>query len=165
MAAIWKLLWTKSFQQNGIEMEPFAIPWKVMMICQVSEPINGNTSTSNVVASSSFSPPTTVLQSGHVKSSLMGPSMNIPVRQDAIEGVCCLVFWRWFGPKILGVSRSPARTLLIMFWHFLSVCPQIKNGRLALGTWQGIYLNEHRDQGGWGGGHSRRIIITLQGTS
>ena len=54
---------------------------------------------------------------GHVKSSLMGPSLNIPIR----------------------------------------------NGRLALGTWQGIYLNEHRDQGGWGGGHTRRIIITLQG--
>uniref|UniRef100_A0A7S2UNK1 Secondary thiamine-phosphate synthase enzyme n=1 Tax=Attheya septentrionalis TaxID=420275 RepID=A0A7S2UNK1_9STRA len=56
---------------------------------------------------------------GHVKSSLMGPSLNIPIR----------------------------------------------NGRLALGTWQGILLNEHRDQGGWGGGHSRNIIITLQGTS
>lgn len=54
---------------------------------------------------------------GHVKSSLMGPSINIPIR----------------------------------------------NGRLALGTWQGIYLNEHRDQGGWGGGHARRIVITLQG--
>ncbi len=40
---------------------------------------------------------------------------------------------------------------------------QIRNGRLALGTWQGIYLNEHRDQGGWGGGHQRNIIITLQG--
>ncbi|KAL7519004.1 hypothetical protein ACHAWX_003804 [Stephanocyclus meneghinianus] len=56
---------------------------------------------------------------GHVKSSLMGPSLNIP----------------------------------------------IKNGRLALGTWQGIYLNEHRDQGGWGGGHTRNIVITLQGQS
>jgi secondary thiamine-phosphate synthase enzyme len=54
---------------------------------------------------------------GHVKTSLMGPSLNIPIR----------------------------------------------NGRLALGTWQGIYLNEHRDQGGWGGGHTRRIIVTLQG--
>lgn len=45
----------------------------------------------------------------HVKSSLMGPSVNIPIR----------------------------------------------NGRLALATW--------RDQGGWGGGHARRIVITLQG--
>jgi len=34
----------------------------------------------------------------------------------------------------------------------------ITNGRLALGTWQGIYLNEHRNQGG-----SRRVVVTLQG--
>ena len=39
----------------------------------------------------------------------------------------------------------------------------IRNGRLALGTWQGVYLCEHRDQGGWGGGHARTIVITLQG--
>ena len=56
---------------------------------------------------------------GHVKSSLMGTSLNIPIR----------------------------------------------NGHMALGTWQGIYLNEHRNQGGWGGGHTRKIIITLQGQS
>lgn len=31
-------------------------------------------------------------------------------------------------------------------------------GRLALGTWQGIYLGEHRDQGG-----ARRVLATLQG--
>ncbi|MBL0688643.1 MAG: YjbQ family protein [Pseudoalteromonas sp.] len=34
----------------------------------------------------------------------------------------------------------------------------ISDGQLALGTWQGIYLGEHRDHGG-----SRRIIATLQG--
>lgn len=34
----------------------------------------------------------------------------------------------------------------------------IQHGRLALGTWQGIYLNEHRNFGG-----SRRLIITVQG--
>jgi len=54
---------------------------------------------------------------GHVKSSLMGVSVDVP----------------------------------------------ISGGRLALGTWQGIYLNEHRDQGGWGGGHTRSIVVTLQG--
>ncbi|KAG2493097.1 hypothetical protein HYH03_008760 [Edaphochlamys debaryana] len=48
----------------------------------------------------------------HVKSSLMGPSLNVPV------------------------SR----------------------GRFALGTWQGIYLNEHRNMGG-----ARSVVITLQG--
>jgi len=34
----------------------------------------------------------------------------------------------------------------------------IRQGALALGTWQGIYLGEHRDHGG-----SRRLIVTLQG--
>lgn len=34
----------------------------------------------------------------------------------------------------------------------------IANGRLALGTWQGIYLCEHRNHGG-----SRRIVITVHG--
>jgi secondary thiamine-phosphate synthase enzyme len=34
----------------------------------------------------------------------------------------------------------------------------VSGGRLALGTWQGIYLCEHRDRGG-----SRRIVATLQG--
>jgi len=48
----------------------------------------------------------------HIKSSLLGPSLTIP----------------------------------------------IKNGRLELGTWQGIYLCEHRDYGG-----ARQIIVTIQG--
>jgi len=34
----------------------------------------------------------------------------------------------------------------------------IRDGHLALGTWQGIYLGEHRDHGG-----SRRIVVTMQG--
>ena len=49
----------------------------------------------------------------HIKSSLLGPSLTIPVM----------------------------------------------NGKLALGTWQGIYLCEHRDYGG-----SRRLVLTLQGS-
>ena len=48
----------------------------------------------------------------HIKSSLLGPSRTIPVR----------------------------------------------NGRLALGTWQGIYLCEHRNRGG-----RRKVIATLMG--
>lgn len=34
----------------------------------------------------------------------------------------------------------------------------ISNGQLALGTWQGIYLGEHRNHGG-----SRRVVVTIQG--
>jgi secondary thiamine-phosphate synthase enzyme len=48
----------------------------------------------------------------HIKSSLLGASLNIPVG----------------------------------------------NGQPRLGTWQGIYLCEHRDQGG-----SRRIVVTVHG--
>lgn len=39
-----------------------------------------------------------------------------------------------------------------------SVTIPISQGQLALGTWQGIYLGEHRDFGG-----ERRIIATFQG--
>jgi secondary thiamine-phosphate synthase enzyme len=36
----------------------------------------------------------------------------------------------------------------------------VSRGRLALGTWQGIYLCEHRDRGG-----QRRLVATLWGES
>lgn len=36
----------------------------------------------------------------------------------------------------------------------------VSAGRLALGTWQGIYLGEHREQGG-----PRQVLATLQGTA
>ncbi|NWF37183.1 secondary thiamine-phosphate synthase enzyme YjbQ [Mariprofundus sp. KV] len=39
-----------------------------------------------------------------------------------------------------------------------SISIPISNGSLAMGTWQGIYLGEHRDHGG-----ARRIIVTLHG--
>jgi secondary thiamine-phosphate synthase enzyme len=39
-----------------------------------------------------------------------------------------------------------------------SVLIPIHNGHLALGTWQGIYLCEHRDRGG-----SRSLVITAWG--
>jgi secondary thiamine-phosphate synthase enzyme len=39
-----------------------------------------------------------------------------------------------------------------------SVIIPITNGRLNLGTWQGIYLCEHRDHGG-----SRQIVLTVCG--
>ena len=41
-----------------------------------------------------------------------------------------------------------------------SVTIPIRKGRLALGTWQGIYLGEHRDHGG-----GRTVVATLSGQS
>jgi secondary thiamine-phosphate synthase enzyme len=39
-----------------------------------------------------------------------------------------------------------------------SVTIPIRDGHLALGTWQGVYLGEHRDHGG-----SRTVVVTISG--
>jgi secondary thiamine-phosphate synthase enzyme len=39
-----------------------------------------------------------------------------------------------------------------------SITVPIKNGMLNLGTWQGIYLCEHRNHGG-----ARKLVLTLNG--
>ncbi len=39
-----------------------------------------------------------------------------------------------------------------------SVSIPVGDGELVLGTWQGIYLGEHRDHGG-----SRQLVLSLQG--
>lgn len=39
-----------------------------------------------------------------------------------------------------------------------SVTIPVSNGRLNLGTWQGVYLCEHRNRGG-----SRKLVVTLHG--
>ncbi len=41
-----------------------------------------------------------------------------------------------------------------------SVTVPVSNGQFNLGTWQGIYLCEHRDHGG-----SRRLVVTAWGES
>ena len=40
----------------------------------------------------------------------------------------------------------------------VSLALPIRDGGLALGTWQGIYLCEHRDNGG-----ARRLVVTAFG--
>ncbi|MDT8305852.1 MAG: secondary thiamine-phosphate synthase enzyme YjbQ [Anaerolineae bacterium] len=55
-----------------------------------------------------------------------------------------------------GPDDMPAHLKAVLLGSSLTV--PIRNGRLALGTWQGIYLCEHRNHGG-----ARRLLITLQG--
>jgi secondary thiamine-phosphate synthase enzyme len=50
----------------------------------------------------------------------------------------------------------PAHIKASLFGAGLTIA--IRNGDLALGTWQGIYLGEHRDHGG-----SRSVVVTLLG--
>ena len=55
-----------------------------------------------------------------------------------------------------GPDDMPAHVKASLMGNSLSI--PVSNGRLALGTWQGIYLCEHRNHGG-----SRRLVLTLQG--
>eukprot|EP00891_Asterochloris_glomerata_P004940 jgi/Astpho2/4940/Aster-06677 len=55
-----------------------------------------------------------------------------------------------------GMDDMPAHVKSCLMGPSLTI--PIQQGRLGLGTWQGIYLNEHRDYGG-----SRQIMVTIQG--
>lgn len=55
-----------------------------------------------------------------------------------------------------GPDDMPAHLKTSLLGSFLTI--PITAGRLNLGTWQGIYLCEHRDHGG-----GRMITVTLQG--
>ncbi|WP_028293294.1 secondary thiamine-phosphate synthase enzyme YjbQ [Oceanobacter kriegii] len=55
-----------------------------------------------------------------------------------------------------GSDDMPAHIKASLLGHSVQI--PITDGALNMGTWQGIYLGEHRDHGG-----SRRIVATLQG--
>ena len=55
-----------------------------------------------------------------------------------------------------GPDDMPAHVKCSLLGAALSV--PVGEGRLLLGTWQGIYLCEHRNQGG-----ARRLVLTLYG--
>ena len=55
-----------------------------------------------------------------------------------------------------GADDMPAHVKAALMGSSLTL--PISHGRLALGTWQGIYLCEHRDRGG-----ARSLLATLSG--
>ena len=55
-----------------------------------------------------------------------------------------------------GPDDMPAHVKSSLLGSSLSI--PIADGRLALGTWQGVYLCEHRNRGG-----TRRIVATIWG--
>jgi secondary thiamine-phosphate synthase enzyme len=55
-----------------------------------------------------------------------------------------------------GPDDMPAHVRTILTQSSLVV--PVRGGRLDLGTWQGLYLWEHRRRG-----HRRRITVTVQG--
>ncbi|WP_420629325.1 secondary thiamine-phosphate synthase enzyme YjbQ [Candidatus Leptofilum sp.] len=55
-----------------------------------------------------------------------------------------------------GSDDMPAHIKAVLLGS--SVTVPVRNGRFHLGTWQGIYLCEHRNRGG-----SRHLVVTIHG--
>jgi secondary thiamine-phosphate synthase enzyme len=62
----------------------------------------------------------------------------------------------WYDHNSEGLDDMPAHIKSTIIGNSLTI--PITNGHLNLGTWQGIYLCEHRNNGG-----SRKIIVTIFG--
>jgi secondary thiamine-phosphate synthase enzyme len=63
---------------------------------------------------------------------------------------------RYWTHTVEGPDDMPAHIKASILGPDLTI--PVANGRLATGTWQGIYLCEHRDHGG-----PRSLILTLSG--
>src|SRR3954466_1577910 len=61
-----------------------------------------------------------------------------------------------YSHTIEGPDDMPAHVKAAMLGS--SVAIPVSGGRLCLGTWQGIYLCEHRNNGG-----ARRLVLTVHG--
>lgn len=62
----------------------------------------------------------------------------------------------WLEHDDEGPDDMPAHIRALLTGNSLTV--PVTDGRCALGTWQGLYLWEHRQRG-----HNRRITVTVQG--
>ncbi|MGI8920723.1 MAG: secondary thiamine-phosphate synthase enzyme YjbQ [Solirubrobacteraceae bacterium] len=97
---------------------------------------------------------------------LLHTSASLAVNENASADVR-VDFERWFNRAVPegapywthtleGDEDMPAHIKAALLGPSLSL--PVTAGRLALGTWQGIYLCEHRDHGG-----ARRLLATLWG--
>lgn len=62
----------------------------------------------------------------------------------------------YFVHRLEGLDDMPAHMKAGIFGTSQTI--PVRDGKLLLGTWQGIYLGEHRDDGG-----SRTVVATLWG--
>ena len=95
----------------------------------------------------------------HSSASLaLNENYDPDVRRDVEHFLRSLVpdGWSGFSHTLEGPDDMPAHMKSILIGSDLTI--PITDGRLNLGTWQGVYLLEHREHGG-----SRRIVITLMG--
>ncbi|XP_020576012.1 uncharacterized protein LOC110021740 [Phalaenopsis equestris] len=96
----------------------------------------------------------------HTSASLtINENCDSDVRHDTETFLNQVVPEGWSAPwkhTLEGPDDMPAHIKSSMFGCALTI--PITNGRLNMGTWQGIWLCEHRDHG-----TPRRIVITLNG--
>ena len=95
----------------------------------------------------------------HSSASLaLNENYDPDVRRDVEQFLRSLVpdCWEGFTHTLEGCDDMPAHMKNVLIGSSLTI--PVTDGRLALGTWQGIYLLEHREHGG-----SRQIVITLLG--
>ncbi len=62
----------------------------------------------------------------------------------------------YYEHNLEGPDDMPAHIKSVLIGNSISI--PVSNGELNLGTWQGIYLCEHRNRGG-----NRRLVITVFG--
>jgi secondary thiamine-phosphate synthase enzyme len=95
----------------------------------------------------------------HTSASLaLNESASPDVRRDVRSWLDRAVpedapYWRH---TLEGPDDMPAHVKSILTGESLTL--PVSRGELALGTWQGVYLCEHRDSGG-----ARRVVATLNG--
>ena len=95
----------------------------------------------------------------HTSASLsINENADPDVRHDVEEHINRLVPENapYYRHTLEGSDDMPAHIKAMLFGTSLTI--PIQNGRFFLGTWQGIYLCEHRNAGG-----SRRLAVTLCG--
>ena len=94
----------------------------------------------------------------HTSASLtINENADPDVRIDLEKSLCALAPEDFpYIHTIEGPDDMPAHVKASLMGSSVSV--PIRDGRLTLGTWQGIYLCEHRDRGG-----PRRLVLTLTG--
>jgi secondary thiamine-phosphate synthase enzyme len=95
----------------------------------------------------------------HTSASLaLNENYDPDVRRDVETFLRSLVpdGWSGFRHTLEGPDDMPAHMKNILIGSSLTL--PITDGRLNLGTWQGIYLLEHREHAG-----GRRIVLTLMG--
>lgn len=99
------------------------------------------------------------LQLMHTSASLtLNENTDPDVRHDLDAFVRRLVPEElpYFRHTLEGPDDMPAHVAASLMGTQLTLA--VRDGRLALGTWQGIWLGEHREQGG-----PRRILATVNG--